>query len=144
MTSSIPQGEIHKNPFQPSDFEDFIGAVLEVNGQDNRFFQRVISLRSRGDVSESTQKQSAQQAMVVLEELMEKRRDLNAHYGWVLASDAGLVYKSMGGKSENGASWAKQWMRGVFDEYERLGQAFVDAKLELELVVTRAAGACEA
>lgn len=137
MTSSDPNEEVQGNAFPSTDFRQFIDAILEANSCSNRIVQRVALLRPLDDVSKIVHEEYVQHAIVVLEQLTEERRDLNSHYGWALASDSELVYKSMGGKSDRGTAWAKKWVRRVFDEYERLGRALVDAKLELEGILPR-------
>ena len=63
----------------------------------------------------------------IIEKLLRERRELNGNYGWALASDSEHVYTATGGKGcDEPHRSTRQWMRSVFDEYERTGQALAD------------------
>lgn len=121
-----------------TDFREFVDVVLKADTHDNKFIRRMSVARPPDTASSITRKQCAQHSIVIAENLIHRRREIDAHYGWVLASDAELVYKSIGGKSEAGPAWARQWIKRVFDEHEKTRQALIDTKLELEEVVRRA------
>jgi hypothetical protein len=123
--------------FPLTDFREFIDSIQGANAVGNRF---LISMEPQDDpnlISFTADVEFAQRGIAIAEAMLERRCELDTHYGWVLASDAALVYESMGGRSGQGAEWARQWMQGVHDEYERIGRALLDAKVELEIMVTR-------
>lgn len=120
----------------------FIDSVQGANAIGNRFLKSMAPHRPQGIPSPTIEVESAKRGILIAEALLERRRDLNAHYGWVLASDAALVSRSMGGKRKHGAAWARQWMKSVYDEYERVGHALLDANVELKISVRRAESGC--
>lgn len=122
--------------FPPTDIREFIDLLLGVMVQSARLVERLGSLRTATKDPAVVIERPTQVRKLLLEidTLMQQRRDRDAHYGWVLASDSALLYKSFGGKNERGTAWAKQWMRNGFDEYERTGQALVDAQQNLRLL----------
>jgi hypothetical protein len=124
--------------FPPADFREFIDSIQGANDMGNRFLASMELQEIPGLFSFTADVGSAKQGIQIAQAMLQRRRDLDAHYGWVLASDAELVYKSMGGKSDQGEEWARQWMRDVHEEYEKVGRAMLDAKLELETLVRRA------
>lgn len=138
MTSSKVDDGASQPTFPPTDFRDFIDAVLKSNTESGNFIQHYTLPSFRSDRLRETQMQFAQHGIIAIDELMRQRCDIDAHYGWVLASDAELVYRSMGGKNEGGTVWARQWMRGIFHEYERLNKGLFDTKQGLETVMRNA------
>lgn len=121
--------------FPPTDFREFIDSIQGSNATGKRFLDSMAPYRPDGPMSLIIDVETAQRNLLLAEALLEKRRDLNGHYDWVLASDAALVYKVMGGKSENGAVWARRWMEDIHAEYGRVGRELLDVKLELENLV---------
>lgn len=136
MSSQQNKGLI-EDAFPPTDFREFIDRIQGAIAVGNRFLN---SMKPRDDpdlLSFIADTETAKCAITIAETVLERRRELDVHYGWVLASDAALVYRSMGGKSGGGAEWARQWMQGIHKEYERIGRTLLDAKVELESMVVR-------
>jgi hypothetical protein len=126
--------EVNENAYPSTDFREFIDAILEANAQSAQLIACMTFIRTSKNPSTTTTELqiSTQQGLVELETLMRHRRDLDAHYGWVLATDSGHVCKSLGGSTKAGVDWAKRWMKSVFDNYVNLGLALENAKQELE------------
>ncbi|KAJ8118927.1 hypothetical protein OPT61_g190 [Boeremia exigua] len=120
-----------------TNFRSFVDRVLEANAAGGRIKHEVSIIVLCAPPTVKLQ-QSKRRYSEIINRLLADRRELNAHYGWVLASDARLVYKSMGGQGENGAAWARQWMKAIFREYERVGRDLNDAKTQLEEWAERA------
>ncbi|KAF3054198.1 hypothetical protein E8E11_012013 [Didymella keratinophila] len=134
MSSQQGEGPMEE-VFPATDFREFIDSIQGVNAVGTCI---LASMKPQDDpnlVSFTADGESAKRGIAIAEALLERRRELDAHYGWVLASDAALVYQSMGGKSGGGAECARQWMQGIHDEYERIRRAMLDANLELEDLV---------
>lgn len=134
-----------ENAYPSTDIRDFVDAVLDTNTGSTRLIERVASFRttSRTTVVTLEQQNLVRQFLAEFEALKRRRRNLDAHYGWVLASDSELVYRSMGGKSKSGTAWARRWIRGIFEEYERLGQALANAEQELADSMQSAQSSCD-
>lgn len=115
--------------FPRTDFREFIDSIQGTNAVGNRFLRSTTLQDDPNLVSFTTDVKTARRGVATAEALLERRRELDAHYGWVLASDAALVYESMGGKNGQGAEWARLWMKDIHDEYERVGQALLEAKV---------------
>ena len=120
-----------------TDFREFIDSILEANTRGKNFIARVTKSRFSSGPSATMDQHTVHGDLAALGSLLAMRRELDAHYGWVLASDAALVYKSMGGRSEGGAVWAQHWTRRVFEEYERIGKALREVKSKLDYVESR-------
>lgn len=138
MSSSKVNNGASQPIFPPTDFGDFVDTVLKSNAESGKLIERYTLPPPTSDMLRETQLQFAEYGIVAVGELMRQRCDIDTHYGWVLASDAELVYKSMGGKNERGTAWARQWMKDIFHEYERLTQGLVDTKQELESAMRNA------
>lgn len=95
------------NAFLPTDFMEFLDCIIEASNQGKGVIERVVQIRLSNGVIHVTQGRIALRGFAVLEALMAKRRDLDVHYGWILVSDVAFVYKSIGGRSESGAAWAR-------------------------------------
>lgn len=109
-----------------TDFQEFVNCIVETNACGKKIVEQVDSILSTGLVSlADVQLKQDYGAMIV--RLLGERRDLNAHYGWVLASDAAPVAKSLGVESPKGTFWAREWMRVLFEEYEHIGKALAGA-----------------
>ena len=134
MSSYHFEGPIEE-AFPPTDFREFINRIQGANAVGNRFLQSMKPQNNADVVSFTVSVESAKRGIAVAKAILERRRELDAHYGWVLATDAALVYASMGGRSDRGAEWARQWMQGIHDEYERIVRDLLDAKLGLENLV---------
>lgn len=121
-----------RDPFPATDFRTFVDSLLEANIAGKRVVE-VLALKNSVDMElpMMQQQQYRQEHVGIVEGLLAERRNLDAHYGWVLASDAQLVYGTMGGTSSDGAVWAKRWIKAIFEEYERVGQALAYARLKL-------------
>lgn len=129
--------------FLPTDFRQFIDNIQGANTVGNRFLN---SMKPRDDpdlISFIADVEFAQRSNAIAEAILERRRELDSHYGWVLASDAALVYESMGGRSDQGAELARQWMQDIYNEYERVGRAIRVAILELEDMVAQRDSVCK-
>ena len=120
-----------------TDFREFIDSILEANTRGKNFIARVTKSRFASGPSATMDQHTVHGDLAALGSLLAMRRELDAHYGWVLASDTALIYKSMGGRSESGAVWARHWTRSVFEEYERIGKALRDVKSKLDYVESR-------
>ena len=120
-----------------TDFREFIDSILEANTRGKNFIARVTKSRFASGPNATMEQHTVHGDPAALKGLLAMRRELDAHYGWVLASDTALIYKSMGGRSESGAVWARHWTRSVFEEYERIGKALRDVKSKLDYVESR-------
>jgi len=114
---SSQQGEgLIEDAFTPTDFREFIDSIQGANVVGNRFLS---SMKPQDDpdlVWFTADVESAKHGIAIVEALSERRRELDAHYGWVLASDAALVHQSMRCKNDGGAEWARKWAEGIHDE----------------------------
>lgn len=126
-----------ENVFRATDFGEFIDSILEANTRGKNFVARITESRFASDPNATMEQHSLHNDLAALKGLLAMRRELDAHYGWVLASDAALIYKSVGGRSEGGAVWAQHWTRRVFEEYERIGKALREVKSKLDYVESR-------
>ena len=126
-----------ENVFRATDFGEFIDSILEANTRGKNFVARITESRFASGPNATMEQHTVRNELAALESLLAMRRELDAHYGWVLASDTALIYKSMGGRSESGAVWARHWTRSVFEEYERIGKALRDVKSKLGSVESR-------
>lgn len=82
--------------FPRTDFRESIDGIQGANAVDNGFL-RSMTLQDDPDlVSFTIDVKAARRGVATAEALLERRRELDAHYGCVLASDAALVYESMG------------------------------------------------
>lgn len=129
-----------EDAFPPTHFRAFIDSVLGANAAGKRVIERPALILSSESVPLAAMQHSARQDITTARRLLAERRDLDAHYGWVLASDAELVYKSMGGKSSTGAAWARQWLNKVFEEYDQIGQSLSDTVMRLHGCTERTEG----
>jgi hypothetical protein len=139
MSSYHFEGSIEE-AFPLTDFREFIDSIQGANAVSNRFLASMEPQDDPDFVSFRVCVESAKRGIAVAKTILGRRRELDAHYGWVLAADAALVYASMGGKSDRGAEWARQWSQGIHDEYERTGRTLLDAKLGLENMVAHKEG----
>ena len=123
--------------FPATDFREFIDSISEANTRGKNFIARVTKSRFASGPNAAMEQHTVRNDLAALGSLLAMRRELDAHYGWVLASDTALIYKSMGGRSESGVVWAKHWTRSLFEDYERIGKALRDVKSKLDGVDSR-------
>lgn len=126
MSSDIPK-DPPESSLSQEDFREFIDSVLEANTTGKRIAEHVNSVLFLNLTSPIAKSKFLQDYTRVVERLLKERRNLNAKYGWVVASSADLVAKAMGRDGSNGTDRTRRWMRTVFEEYERVGVALVDA-----------------
>lgn len=115
-----------------SDFRELIDQVLDAITRGDRTVKQVAFLPSPSPTFRNASVHSEQDYCGEIARLLRERRHINAYYGWVLASDTALVAKSLDGASSNETSRAKQSMRMVFKEYERVGEALAVAAQTLK------------
>jgi hypothetical protein len=101
MSTPIPP-DIHLLP--PSDFHDLILAI------DHHFSTYNTFLTSPPSEKERDQK---------LAILLRQSQEIDASYGWVLASDIGMVARTFSGDE----TAAREWMREVVSKVEAMREA---------------------
>lgn len=127
MSDSHPGNTAATSSFPSTDFRQFIDSILKTNVTGEKAVKHVVSIMSQTQLPPAMKGQLRQDYTTTIEKLLRERRDLNGHYGWVLASDSEHVYTTTGGKGcDELHRSTRQWMRSVFDEYERTGQALAD------------------
>jgi hypothetical protein len=85
------------NSLPASDFKDLLDLLSEHKANFNNI------------VTSNIQHESA------LRGLKQQSNDIDAHYGWALASDSALIARMF---EEEERSEAKMWMKRLFEEYE--------------------------
>jgi hypothetical protein len=127
MSSSNPGNIAATNSCPSTDFQQFIDSILEANATGEKTVKHTVSIMSQTHLPPAMKGRLRQEYKITIEKLLRERRELNGHYGWVLASDSELVSTAMGGKDRNEPHQStRQWMKSVFDEYERTGQTLTD------------------
>ena len=127
MSSSKPGNTAVTDSFPSTDFQQFIDSVLEANATGEETVKHTVSIMSQTHLSLAMKGRLKQDHATIIKKLLRERRELNGHYGWVLASDSGHVYTATRRKGcDEPHRSTRQWMRSVFDKYERTGQALAD------------------
>jgi hypothetical protein len=99
----------------PSDFKDLVDCILKLNVASAHTFRQLASLLHRlNDITSGPheQREIATQIVSSASGLETQYQELDAHYGWVLASDHALVHnvlRSYFGDNEG----AERWLRTV-------------------------------
>jgi hypothetical protein len=115
------------NSFPSTDFQQFIDSILKANATGEKTVKDAVSIMSQTHLPPAMKGRLRQDYATIIEKLLRERRELNGNYGWALASDSEHVYTAMGGKGcDEPHRSTRQWMRSVFDKYERTGQALAD------------------
>jgi hypothetical protein len=89
----------------PSDFKDLLILLQEHEASLNIFFRSIKSATTL----------FARQDLEIVRNLKQQRNNIDAHYGWALASDSALVARMFQSDDEEEA---QSWMRRMFSEYE--------------------------
>tara|TARA_R110002003_G_scaffold175_14_gene14292 strand:- start:11685 stop:12122 length:438 start_codon:yes stop_codon:yes gene_type:complete len=111
--------DIHVLP--PSDLKDLLILIGDLMISIDKFVHRVSPLQASLTAREMfCLKYDAGKYLDEAKYLKQRCREVDAHYGWVLASDIVHVTQMFETDSEKGHDNAKYWMRSVFDRYEEL------------------------
>jgi hypothetical protein len=81
---------------EPSDFRDLVECIVQLNLVNIRVFSEILLLQCRvKELSPGSHEQRdiASQIVSMANDLERQYRELDTHYGWVLASDHALVSK---------------------------------------------------
>lgn len=119
MSDSHPGNTAATSSLPSTDFRQFIDSILKANATGEKAVKHAVSIMSQTQLPPAMKGRLRQDYTTTIEKLLRERRDLNGHYGWVLASDSEHVYTTTEGKGCDE-------MRSVSDEYERTGQALAD------------------
>jgi hypothetical protein len=93
----------------PSDFKDLLLLLQEHEASFNDLFKSI----KRDDTV------FARQDLDIIRNLKQQSNNIDAHYGWALASDSALVVRMFKSDDED---QAQTWMRRTFGEYEERKQ----------------------
>jgi hypothetical protein len=130
----ISPSAIHKNPIQglrlyktmlpcpdsstevpaPSDFRDLVDCILQLNLASTDAFHELASLQHRPKElapGSPERREIATRIVSVASGLESQYQELDAHYGWVLASDHALVnevLRSYFGRNEKAERWLRR------------------------------------
>jgi hypothetical protein len=120
MSSSYPDKIAATDSLPSTDFQQFINSIIEANATGDKTVKDTLSIMSPTNLPPAMRGRLRQDYTTTIEKLLRARRELNGDYGWV-------VYTAMGGKDRDEPQRStRQWMKSVFDEYERTGQTLTD------------------
>jgi pantothenate kinase-related protein Tda10 len=93
----------------PSDFKDLLLLLQEHEASFNNFLKSIKNYTTL----------FARQDLDIVRNLKQQSNNIDAHYGWALASDSALVARMLRSDEEEEA---QSWMRRMFREYEERKQ----------------------
>jgi hypothetical protein len=116
ITTLSPTAMFDIQCLPPSDFKDLV-LLLERHEASLRRLLR--SFRTPG-ANEATNKQ---QMAISIKSLQRKSQEIDASYGWVLASDIAMVDRMFDTKNE---ASTRIWLREMFDRYDGRKEALIE------------------